>query len=139
MKPFEYFVEEGEVKSSSKNIALAQSLIRDMNERINELQYIDEKKMPKLVFEHYYDALRSFCDALLAKDGYKSYSHQASISYLSTYGYDISIISALDNFRYKRNGSKYYGEKISYEDAKEIKDFYDKIRLKIKENTKDLT
>ena len=138
MKPFEYFIKEGDVKISSKNIALAISLIKDMNERFDEIKSLDERKLPKLVFEHIYDALRSFCDALLAKDGYKSYSHQASISYLSKYGFDINTIWNLDKFRYKRNGSKYYGEKITYDNAKEIKEFFNKIKSRIKVLSKEI-
>ena len=34
--------------------------------------------------------------------------------------FDIVFISELDQFRYKRNGSKYYGVKINAEDAKAI-------------------
>jgi len=75
--------------------------------------------------------LRDFCDALLALDGFKSYSHQASISYLLEKGFDVSITEELDQFRYKRNGSKYYGEEIIPKDAQQIKEFYNRIKTKI--------
>ena len=111
MKPFEYFLKLKEVRKTSKNIELAKSLIKDMKERLE-----DSKELPikfkKLIFENYYDALRNFCDALLSKDGFKSYSHQASIIYLSKYNFSVSEIQQLENFRFLRNSSKYYGKSI---------------------------
>ena len=131
MMPFEYFLEINEVKKCQKNIELAKSLIKDMNERIEKSRMLDIKVFSKMIFENIYDSLRDFCDALLAFDGYKSYSHQASIAYLQKYGFDISVIDEFDKHRYKRNGSKYYGQKILEEDAVKIKDFYLMLKEKI--------
>lgn len=116
MKPFEYFLEIKEVKKTSENLELAKSLIKDMKERLKSSFLLDEK-FSKIIFENIYDALRDFCDALLAKEGFKSYSYEASILYLSRYNFSVSEINELDSFRYIRNGSKYYGRKISEEDT----------------------
>ena len=138
MKPFEYYLEENSVRKASKDLELAKALIKDMRERIKENFNEDEKKKPKTIFENVYDALRDFCDALLALEGYKSYSHEASISFLSKKNFDFAMVSQLDNFRYKRNSSKYYGKPIIPEEAKDIKSFYlqikDKLNKIIKEN-----
>ena len=137
MKPFEYFLKLKEVRKTSKNIELAKSLIRDMKERLE-----DSKELPikfkKLIFENYYDALRNFCDALLSKDGFKSYSHQASIIYLSKYNFSVSEIQQLENFRYLRNSSKYYGKQIKEKDVQEIKQYYEKIKDKINQILKNI-
>ncbi len=77
-----------------------------------------------MVFENIYDCLRELLDALLAVDGYKSYSHEAAISYLKLFNISESIISNLDRFRATRNDSKYYGKIPSLENAEEIKQFY---------------
>ena len=63
-------------------------------------------------------------DAILALEGYKSYSHEASIAYLTTIGINDSLTFKLDRFREKRNKSKYYGKMPSIDDAIEIKGFY---------------
>ncbi len=131
MLPFEYFLENREVKKCSKDLDLAKSLIKDMNDRIEKCLMLDIKIFSKFIFENMYDALRDFCDALLALDGFKSYSHQASISYLTKEGFDFSAIEEFDQLRYKRNGSKYYGQVVSEESAKQIKDFYIRIKEKI--------
>ncbi len=131
MKPFEYFIETQEIKKGMKDIALAKSLVKDMALRIKDTLSLDIYKLPKLIFENVYDALRDFADAVLAVDGFKSYSHQASFAYLSKYDFDEAILDTLDRFRYKRNGSKYYGQGISIEEAKEILEFYKKNKDKI--------
>lgn len=133
MKPFEYFVESGEVKKASKDIRLAVSLIKDMLGRIKDMNTLNVTRLPKTVFENIYDALRDFADAILAINGFKSYSHQASFAYLEKYGFDESVLDALDKYRYKRNGSKYYGYAVSIEEAKDILDFYERIRAKTNE------
>ena len=136
--PFDYFLKMQEVRKTSANLELAKSLIKDMKERINKTNMLDIDVFAKIIFENIYDGLRDFCDSLLALDGFKSYSHQASISYLFKKGFDISVVEELDGFRYKRNGSKYYGEEIGPSDAKEIKDFYNRIKVKINKSVSDL-
>jgi len=130
METFEYYVKQGKVKKQTPNIERAKSLIKDAKSRINDLKLLDLKKFPKLVFEHTYDALRDFCDAILILDGYKSYSHEASVVYLLKKGFNIVEVSQLDKFRFKRNGSKYYGQKISEKEAVNIVSFYKEQKLK---------
>ncbi len=137
MIPFEYFLEKKDVKKATPDIELAKSLIKDMNERIKKSLMLDVKIFSKFVFENVYDGLRDFCDALLASNGFKSYSHQASISYLHKEGFDLSIIEQLDNFRYKRNSSKYYGEQVLENDAIRIRDFYLSIKTLIQKKIKE--
>lgn len=136
MTYFEIFLNKGDVKKISPDIELFNSLIKDMNERLAKAKLLDKNIFSKIFFENIYDALRDFCDALLAKDGFKSYSHQASINYLLKKGFDVSIVNELDQFRYKRNGSKYYGVPISIEEAKDIENFYKRIKNKINETIK---
>ena len=131
MRPFEFFVENKDVKKSSKDIALAKSLIKDMAKRIKDVNALEVTKFSKIIFENLYDALRDFADAVLAIKGFKSYSHQASFAYLANYGFDSYILDSLDKYRYIRNGSKYYGYEISIEEAKSLLEFYKRIKTKI--------
>ena len=133
MIDFEYFIKSGEVKKCSPNHELAKSLIKDMKERIEKSFLLDIEIFPKLVFENVYDALQDFCNALLTLDGFKSYSHVASIAYLKKFGFSEYEINLLDKFRLRRHGSKYYGAEVSFEEAEEIFDFYNKIKSKIEE------
>ena len=122
-----------DVRKISKDLELAKSLKKDLLERAEKALKLDTKEFAKIIFENIYDSLREFCDVLLAVDGFKSYSHEASISYLKKYALDDSVVLALDRFRYKRNGSKYYGKEITKDDAVEIKRFYFENINKVKE------
>jgi len=133
MRDFEYYVNKKDVKKVSLDKPLAISLVRDMEERASDAMKLDAEAFPKIIFESVYDALRDFCDALLAVEGYKSYSHEGSISFLAKKGLDVAFMSALDNFRYKRNGSKYYAQKITPEDTKSIIEFYNSNKGRINE------
>lgn len=131
MKSFEYYLENGDVQKITPNTTRAKALVNDAFSRLNDLKSINMKKLSKLFFEYTYDALRDFVDSILILDGYKSYSHEAPIAYLSKKGFDVVVVKQWDDFRYKRNGSKYYGQNISSEDAKSILDFYNKIKSKL--------
>ncbi len=102
MKEFKYYLNKKDIKKSSKDTELAKSLIKDMLERIEKSNKLSTNEYSKIIFENMYDALRDFCDALLAINGYKSYSHSASISFLKNIGFNDNIINQMDLFRYKR-------------------------------------
>ena len=130
MESFENYLKKRIVKKSFKDLQRAKKLIKDGKKRILDLELLDVNKLPKLVFENVYDAIRDFLTAIMLADGYKTISHEAPIAYLSGKGFDVYTINKLDMFRYKRNGSKYYGEEISIEEAKDIKEFYLSIKDK---------
>lgn len=132
MKNFEFYIEEGKVKKCSKDMELVKSLVNDAIERKKLIELMDINFMSKIIYENSYDVLRNILDALLLIDGYKSYSHEASISYLKKYNVDELFIIKIDKFRYERNSSKYYGKNIDIERAIEIKEFLPKFILKIK-------
>jgi uncharacterized protein (UPF0332 family) len=132
MKNFEFYIEEGKVKKCSKDMELVKSLIKDSLERKKLIELMDINYMSKIIYENAYDVIRNILDALLLIDGYKSYSHEASISYLKNYNIDELFILKIDKFRYDRNSSKYYGKKIDIETAIEIKEFLSEFILKIK-------
>jgi len=131
MNNFEFYLDKKLVKRQSKDNELAKSLIKDGVERVEKMKELDINSFSKIIFENIYDALRDLLDALLSVEGYKSYSHEATISYLKNCGFEDSIIMQLDNFRYLRNSSKYYGKGISKDNADEIVNFYENYHEKL--------
>ena len=123
MNKFELYLKEGKVKRQTPDFELAKSLIEDSKSRLEKIKKLDIKEFSKIVFENAYDAIRDILDAVLAVDGYKSYSHEASIAYLKKYAFDDSTLKELDDFRYLRNSSKYYCKDVSEDDAEGILDF----------------
>ena len=138
MESFEYYLKNKLVREVSVNQQRAVALVSDAFERIEDIDQINIEKLPKLAFEHIYDALRDLCDAILIAEGYKSYSHEASIAYLSKKGFGVDTLIQLDKFRFKRNGSKYYGQKIKIEDASMILNFYKLNEIKFRQIFKEL-
>ena len=124
MNDFDFYLKEGKVKKQKPDLELAKSLLNDANDRFAKMTQLNVENFSKIIFENIYDAIRAVLDALLAANGYKSYSHEASIIYLQKYEVGYSILTELDDFRYKKNSSKYYGKEISSEDALAIISFY---------------
>jgi len=131
MKKFEFYLNEKVVKKISSDPSLANFLLADAKERFSQSIKLKLKEFNKIIFENVYDSLRNILDALLAINGFKSYSHEASIAFLQKFNIEESIILELDNFRYQRNSSKYYGKNISLESTTEIINFYNKYSEKL--------
>lgn len=124
MREFQSYLESKKVNKASPDRELARALLQNVEEREKSTLKLEVKEFPLLVFENLYDCLRELLDALLAVEGYKSYSHEASIAYLRHFKFPESKIAQLDRFRAKRNNSKYYGRSPSRDDAEEVKVFY---------------
>ena len=131
MKKFEFYLNEKVVKKISSDPSLANFLLADAKERFSQSIKLKLKEFNKIIFENVYGSLRNILDALLAINGFKSYSHEASIAFLQKFNIEESIILELDNFRYQRNSSKYYGKNISLESTTEIINFYNKYSEKL--------
>lgn len=138
MRDFKIFLEEGSVKKITPNISLVKSLVSDAVKRLNFYKKLKlNNKNSKYVLENIYESLRELTDAILIKDGYKSYSHEASIVYLLKYNLSSIDINKFDNFRKIRNNSKYYGKPVDLEDANEIVELSEKLLNKINDILKD--
>ena len=74
---------------------------------------------PKYVLENAYEAVRGFIDSIMFLNGYKSYSHEASVAYMLEIGLSITDTTQVDRLRKHRNGIKYYGEDATDEEAHE--------------------
>ena len=138
MRDFKIFLEEGSVKKITPNISLVKSLVSDAIKRLNFYKKLKlNNENSKYVLENIYESLRELADAILIKDGYKSYSHEASIVYLLKYNLSSIDINKFDNFRKIRNNSKYYGKPVDLEDANEIVELSEKLLNKINDILKD--
>jgi len=134
MKEFAFFIQKGEVKRESPDKPLVISLAKDA---VHRLEYATNQKLTesncKYVLENAYEALRELADALLHLEGYKSYSHEASIAFLRKFSsLTESELNQFDTLRKKRNGSKYYGEAADVLEAKEALQFANTLLPKLK-------
>jgi len=135
MTSFEEFVKSGEVKQREKNNILAGALIKSAEKRLNFVRKLEiSNENAENIVENSYDIIRELIETRLSKDGYKSYSHEATILYLKKFKqFSDKEISQLDWLRKTRIGTKYYGKESNKEEAGEVINFLDKILPKLKE------
>ncbi|MBI4145688.1 hypothetical protein HY493_05815 [Candidatus Woesearchaeota archaeon] len=133
MKKFEEFLGTNDVRRTSRDPALAQALRTRAEQQMKyiiQLPLTDESAT--LVFEQVYDALRECTDALLALQGFKSYSHVASITFLERYPSVMQAdLATFDNAREKRNLAKYYGTPLTPAETKDLLAFYAAMKPKL--------
>ena len=139
MSEFEDFIKSSDVKIRGKNEILAKALIKSSERGI---RYVKRQKIDAESAEHVtsdiYDIIRELIEAKLCFEGYKSYSHEATISFLKRFlEFKESEIIFLDNLRKIRNGIKYYGKEASVEDAEKTLKFLNSILPKLKNLVKD--
>ncbi len=140
MRKFEEFLATGDIRKTSIDKGLARALMERAEEGENfAMKAFSETEFVTLTFESLYEALIEIIDALMALDGYKPYSHVASLSFLQKFQEITQLeIAKLDNAREKRNSSKYRGEKIRLEETKDLIALYKLIKPKLKEIYKRL-
>jgi uncharacterized protein (UPF0332 family) len=138
MKNFEEYVLNKDVKKQAPDVHTAKATARDSLERLEMAKAILLTQKPKYVLENAYEAVRELIDAILYAEGYKSYSHEASISYLALLHFSITEITKLDKLRRYRNGIKYYGEEVTLEEAKDALQTAETIIHKLTEKKKGL-
>jgi len=120
MEKFDRFIRRGDVKDRTPNPDQAESLMEKADKR---LSYIQEREITEenasLILEDAYEAMREAVDSLLVKEGYKSYSHEASISFAE---HELEMnpprVNRFNQYRKLRNDSKYRGEKVTVQQSR---------------------
>ena len=131
VKDFNFFLKKGDVKKQISDLNLAKSTFNSSLERFELAKTLSHKIKPKYILENAYDSMREAADSILYLDGYKSYSHEASIVYLIKKEFNERDIIEFDRFRKIRNGIKYYGKDCDEKDAEESVILAEKIINKI--------
>lgn len=132
MKEFEFFIEKGDVKKQSQDENLSKATFKESLDRLELAEQLTGKAKPKYILENSYEAMREAADAILYLEGFKSYSHEASIVYLLKKGFNESEITEFDRFRKIRNSIKYYGGSCDSTDAESALKLAKSIIQKIK-------
>ncbi len=138
MKEFEFYIGSMLVKRVSADNNMAKALVEDAATRLEVASEMElTEKSSKIVFENAYEDIRELADALMALEGYKSYSHEASISFLlKIKNLSSSEVEKIDRLRKKRNGMKYYGRKSNPEEAENALKFATNVFKKLESQLK---
>lgn len=134
MRPFEDFLDK-DVKKTIIDRNIAKSLLE---QGIRRLNYADNEEINEdnrdFILEQYYEAMRTLADAILALNGYKSYSHEASIAFLTKdKNFSPMLLENFDRIRRLRHGIRYYGKRVSIADTKDARELAKIITPKLKE------
>lgn len=140
MKKFEDFLESGDVRKQEKNEILSKSLMKSVEKSLKNIYRVKVDDLnAESVISEVYDIIRKFIDSILSLEGYKSYSHEASILFLRKFSiFAESEIIFLDNLRKIRNGIKYYGKEADIDSSLRSISFMNSIIPKLNKILRDL-
>jgi len=139
-KEFEYYLKKKIIRKISPDFSRAKFLLKESEISFEGLKEsikiigINSKNSNSIVRDCYNIIMEKIRARLLLK-GYSSsgnYSHEAELSYLRKIGFSDNEISFLNNLRYFRNSSIYYGKLLDKEYAKRVFDFLIKIKKRLK-------
>ncbi len=133
MKNFEEYLKAGFVKIRKENIARVKSIMGEADKRLkffNALTISEESA--NYIIENMYDVIRELIEAKMLLDSYKSYSHEATVSYLKKLEFSSFEIEFMDELRDIRNHTKYYGHLANSEYARKVSEFANKAYPKLK-------
>ncbi|HLD56679.1 MAG TPA: hypothetical protein VJA47_00125 [archaeon] len=138
MKSFEEFIRSGIVKKQTPNMHRALSIVKEAEAKRDfletSLKNIPQEKMNfNFIVDSCYDILIEGIRAKMLIDGYNSgSSHEAEVSYLRTLGFLESDVRFMDELRYYRNGTKYYGTVLTKEYGDKVLEFMKKLYPKLR-------
>ena len=142
MKRFEEFIENGTLKKQTPNKERSLSLISEAQGK-KEFLAISIKNIPaqkmnaNFMVDYCYDILMELIRAKMFADGFNAgNSHEAEVSYLRILGFSESNVLFLNEMRYYRNGTKYYGTILNSDYAHKVLEFTNKIYPKLQEKVK---
>ena len=137
MKDFKEFLALKVVNKQMPNKERAISLIEESKKK-KEYMETTIKLIPKqkwnsnVIVDQCYDILIELIRAKLFLDGYNSKSsHEAEVSYMKIIGFSEAETKQMDELRYYRNGTKYYGTVLNIGYAEMTIEFMNKIYQKL--------
>ncbi|MFH1105586.1 MAG: hypothetical protein V1731_00020 [Candidatus Aenigmatarchaeota archaeon] len=137
LKKFEEFVKAGTVKRQTPNRERALSILKESGEKKSFLD-VSMKSIPpermsaNFVVCYCYDILVELIRAKMFIDGYNAGgSHEAEVSYMAILGFPDADVRFMDDVRYYRNGTKYYGTVLDMEYAGKVVGFMNRIYPKL--------
>lgn len=117
LEPFQSYVDSGAVRKTAPNAESAAALMKRAHAR---LDYVKKQAIgndtASFVFEDVYEVLREASQALMEREGYKPYSHEAQIAFLrDVQKFPEHLVSKLDRLRILRNKCLYGAAFVSPE------------------------
>jgi hypothetical protein len=130
-KEFEDFLDSGIARRQSPDRQRALSLAEEAAGKKKFLE-VSLKSIPtgqmnaNFIVDSCYDIIMELVRAKMLLDGFNSgNSHEAEVSYMARLGFPRTEVAFMNEVRYYRNGTKYYGTVLSREYAEKVLRFMD--------------
>lgn len=121
MKPLKFYIESGLVRQGSKDPGESKAMIVRASKR---LEYVKSQSITEgnasFLFEDIYEIMRECVHGLMAANGYKPYSHEATVAFLDECHkpyFGEKLIEAFNRYRIIRNNIMYRANFVSKEEA----------------------
>ena len=138
LRNFEEFINSGIVKIQAPNRQRSLALEKEAEEKKSFLS-VSIKSIPQeqmnanFIVDYCYDIIMELIRAKMFIDGYNAgNSHEAEVSYLAKLGFSEPETRFMNEVRYYRNGTKYYGTMLDNDYAGKVLSFLDKIYPRLK-------
>jgi len=133
---FESYLKLGKARRKTPDSEKAKALLKQSLDRLDYVKVKDiNKKTAKFIFEDAYEAIREAAQSLMSLKGFKTYSHEATISFIRDFhksNFNEGDIHKFDRFRKLRHDSVYRAVPVTEYDAKSSLDFAKNFVKKIK-------
>ena len=136
IETFNYYLENNLVKRVPVNPDIIGALLKRAEIRLKLASQQPSEEEAPLVFEQVYESMREAAQALLQKQGFKPFSHEALVAFMIENKFNPATINMFNKYRILRNKSVYEAAEISVDKCKEAKSFAEKFIPKIKEKIK---
>ena len=121
MKPLKFYIESGLVRQGSKDPGESKSMIARASKR---LEYVRSQPITEdnasFLFEDIYEIMRECVHGLMAANGYKPYSHEATVAFLDEHYrsyFEEKLVEAFNRYRIIRNNIMYRANFVSKDEA----------------------
>lgn len=137
-RKFEEFIKSGIVKIQAPNRQRSLALAKEAEEKKSflgvSIKSIPHERMnANFIVDYCYDIIMELIRAKMFIDGYNAgNSHEAEVSYLEKFGFSEAEVRFMNEIRYYRNGTKYYGTMLDSDYASEVLSFLEKIYPRLK-------
>lgn len=121
MKPFQYYIDMEMVRQGSKDKNTAKNILARATRRLEFVrsQEINQDTAP-FIFEYAYEVIRECVHGLMIAEGYKPYSHEATVAFIDERYKDQfgeKLVRAFDRYRIIRNDIMYRANPVSMEET----------------------
>lgn len=116
-----FYIESGLVRQGSKDPGEVKAMIARASRR---LEYVKSQSInddnASFLFEDIYEIMRECVHGLMAENGYKPYSHEATVAFLEEYYksyFGEKLVEAFNRYRIIRNNIMYRANTVSRDEA----------------------